>query len=71
MPQTTRFAPWRPDHILCKLPGHVDYKLAQIYKIGEFSIPPFENDNHLKIGLDNVVRSPSDHFGLVCRVSFF
>jgi hypothetical protein len=34
MPQTTKFAPWRPDHILCKLPKHIDYSQVQIHKIG-------------------------------------
>lgn len=68
MPQTVKFPPWRTDHILCKLPKQVDLSQAQIHKIGEFTIPPFENEKIAQIGADNIVRTPSDHFGLISWV---
>lgn len=41
MPQTKQFSAWRPDHVLCKVPGNVNLKEAEIYKFGDFTIPPF------------------------------
>lgn len=64
MPKSKTFASWRPDHILCKLPESVNLSNAQINIIGDFVIPPYEKDTWDMIKNDNVVRTPSDHFGL-------
>lgn len=39
MPKNPKFSAWRPDHVLCKMPG--DLQGAKIDKIGDFNIPPF------------------------------
>lgn len=66
MPQTRRYSPWRPDHILCKVP--VSLEGASIEKVGEFTIPPYEKEEVKKIASDDVVRSPSDHYGLYASI---
>ncbi len=62
MPQTPVFPAWRPDHVLCKLPG--DLSGASIDRLGDFTIPPYEHEGVALISKDGQVRTPSDHFGL-------
>ena len=64
MMKTPKFDPWRPDHIIVR--GR-NTKNTQIEIIGNFTVPPYEADKVSKISLDGVVRTPSDHMGLICQ----
>lgn len=68
MPKSNKFAAWRPDHVLVKVPKSVELGKAQIEKIGEFTVPPFEGQRVSDLEKDGVVRSPSDHFGLLAWI---
>jgi hypothetical protein len=70
MPPTTQFPPWRPDHIIYKCKNQQNnLGENEIGIIGDFTIPPFEEDHFTKIASDGLVRTPSDHFGLISKIS--
>lgn len=68
MAKTTKFSPWRPDHVLCKVPSNVDLSKAEVWKVGDFTIPPFEDEPIQMTAKDDIIRTPSDHLGLLCWV---
>ena len=37
--------------------------------VGNFTVNPYEGDNFSAIENDNIVRCPSDHFGLIAKIS--
>lgn len=67
MPDTNKFAGWRPDRMLIK---SENYRPEEIEIIGNFTVPPFESDKLEDIKNDGVVRTPSDHFGLAALVRY-
>lgn len=65
MPQTDRYSAWRPDRILIK---SKNWKAVAIERIGDFTIPPYEQQQVEEIVNDGHVRTPSDHMGLTCLI---
>ena len=41
---------------------------GEIEIVGDFTITPFEHEHFDKIGDDDKVRTPSDHFGLIATL---
>ncbi len=71
MPSTGRFSAWRPDHIIYKYKNKEQIpsnKINEIEIIGEFTIPLYEDQGFAEIAKDNIVRTPSDHFGLLSKI---
>ncbi len=74
MPRTDRFDEWRPDHIILKSNSKkrdefINDVRFDIGIVGNFTIPPHESYKLTDIAKDNIVRCPSDHFGLFCKIS--
>ena len=76
MPQTHRFGKWRPDKIC--MPTLTDeqksqfeyyFKAQDAQKIGAFSLAPYENDEMHEVAKDGIVRTPSDHMGLIVDIA--
>ena len=69
MPINPRFPAWRPDHLIyqSKLKKEAEIQ-DEIEIIGDFTLPPFEEQRFDSIAKDNQVRTPSDHFGLMARI---
>jgi hypothetical protein len=68
MPPTKQFPPWRPDHIIFKANSNNLKAEHEIAVIGDFTVPPFEQDHFSQVAQDGVVRTPSDHFGLISKI---
>ena len=74
MPKNRKFAKWRPDKICTKIipkEGENEKYLIKpidIQKIGAFAIQPYEDDEISEIEIDGIVRTPSDHMGLIIDV---
>jgi hypothetical protein len=68
MPPTKRYPPWRPDHIIYKCKGKEAQGKHEIAIIGDFTVPPFEEEHYSKVAQDDLVRTPSDHFGLISKI---
>lgn len=70
MPPSRRFPPWRPDHVVYqrRLQAKEKDEGSEIAIVGDFTIPPYESDHFTLIAKDNVVRTPSDHFGLISKL---
>jgi len=43
-------------------------KKDEISIIGNFTIYPFEQEKYQLVEKDNLVRTPSDHFGLLSKI---
>lgn len=70
MPPTNRFPAWRPDHVIYKMKKKIQKKdQDEIGIIGDFTVPPYEDEHFSKIAVDHQVRTPSDHFGLICKIN--
>lgn len=68
MPPTTRFPPWRPDHIVYRSNYTKLIGQHEIGIIGDFTLPPYEEEHYSKLAQDGIVRTPSDHFGLISKI---
>lgn len=67
MPKTNQFPAWRPDRIFYRGPESLED--AKVERVGNFTIRGHEKEQLAEIEKDGVVRCPSDHFGLVARIS--
>ena len=75
MPKTNQFSKWRPDKVCMptlseEKKEHMEYyiKAQDAQKIGAFSLEPYEQENMQLIAKDGVVRTPSDHMGLLVDI---
>ena len=68
MPTTTRFPPWRPDHIVHRHKTVKERPQDEIGITGDFTIAPYEHEHFAKIASDGAVRTPSDHFALISKI---
>lgn len=68
MPQNEQFPPWRPDHIIYRSILKKGEEKDEIEIVGDFTVPPFEQDRFDKLKEDRNVRTPSDHFGLIGKI---
>jgi len=71
MPKTAKFPSVRFDHIVHKRKkelGLASDKKDEISIIGNFTIYPFEQEKYQLVEKDNLVRTPSDHFGLLSKI---
>lgn len=62
MPKTIHFPAWRPDRLLARC-KHFEPLLFDI--IGRFPCPSYEGEDIMTIKKDGMVRTPSDHYGLL------
>ena len=74
MQKREHYDAWRPDKICSPIETQSDnFKLvftsAQI--IGHFTIKPYLNDSVTDILKDEIVRTPSDHMGLIADFKIF
>lgn len=69
MPKTTQFPSCRPDHIIIKSKNKMqNADKNEIEIIGDFTVTPYSDQVFRLIEKDGIVRTPSDHFGLISRI---
>ena len=67
MPKNSFFNSWRPDRIILKSQF---WDISQCFCVGRFCVDKFFGQDFLEIERDNLVRTPSDHFGIIGSVFF-
>jgi endonuclease/exonuclease/phosphatase family metal-dependent hydrolase len=67
MPQSKQYAPVCFDHII--LSKNQGWKSTFIQRIGNFSCPSFGIEKPAMMRVDGIIRTPSDHLGLIGVIS--
>ena len=65
MPKNSFFNSWRPDRIILKSNY---WEGNKCFCVGRFCIERYFGNNFLEIEKDGVVRTPSDHFGIIGNI---
>jgi hypothetical protein len=70
MPYNGRFPVWRPDHIIYRTNEQkLEDNKDELEIIGDFTVYPYEHQTFDMISKDGQVRTPSDHFGLLSKIT--
>lgn len=66
MPDSTKFKAWRPDKICVPSANPASiFEPVDAQRVGWFSVPPYQEEDPASVKTDDVVRTPSDHQGLI------
>lgn len=75
MPKTPKFPQWRPDKVCMPILSEEELEEVPFYikamdaqKIGAFCTTPYKKDKMEDIKDDGVVRTPSDHMGIIIDI---
>lgn len=65
MGKTLKYEGWRPDKIIIPK-GSTYFKPREIKIVGNFCIPQFQLETPEMLAEDGLIRTPSDHYALLC-----
>ena len=73
MLKSKKFRAWRPDKVVTQAdPVGPHWRAVKAEIVGKEAIPSFKskNENASMVAQDGIVRTPSDHFGIVVDLCF-
>ncbi|CDW71412.1 UNKNOWN [Stylonychia lemnae] len=69
MLKNKHYTPWRPDKVISQKINS-NWRPHNIQIVGKFCIPQFQKDSIYQLSEDGIVRTPSDHMGIISTFKF-